>query len=361
MNRTSLIVLLLVAIPLLGGCPQVGNIRITDDAPEDLDTLLSEHEYMRVRQLTGKYPSLDSNELQSRLRNLEQQYEQDIWSEANSMESGGDLLAAVRILSDALQKMPHSNRLRDLRNSIEKRRVGMLRKNEREILLAKGRYLAAQLRMHDENIKLEYAGLTGQLEHERNLATASTLAAHLITHARYAMDENNLAAAMECLTTSRELHDTQEATTLQTELHIIRQSLERSTQQKASIKQARIKRKQTKEHRELTDKLLLEARAALKANELHAALDALGKIPESRSNDAAVTEIRNQLNQAVATRVAQLVASGDSLYRAEKINPALKAWNEALSLSPDNTEVRERTERANKVLARLKELKRRQH
>ena len=361
MNRASFIIFLLMAIPLLGGCPQVGNIRITDDAPEDLDSLLAEHEYMRVRQLTGKYPSLDSTELQTRLRKLEQQYEQDIWHEATREESGGDLLAAVRILSDALQKMPHSNRLRDLRNSIEKKRVGQLRKNEREILLAKGRYLTARLHMYEVNAKLESTGLTGQLEHERNLAAASSLAGELITHARYAMEENNLSAAMECLTTSRELHDTEEATTLQTELQVIRQSLERSTQQKASIKKARIKRKQTKKHRELTDKLLVEARVALKANELHAALDAMGKIPESRSNDAAVTETRKQLNEAVDTRVEQLVASGDSLYRAEKINPALKAWNEALSLSPDNPEVRERTERANKVLARLKELKRRQH
>ena len=223
MNRTSLIIFLLVAIPLLGGCPQVGNIRITDDAPEDLDTLLAKHEYMRVRQLTGKYPSLDSSELQTRLRNLEQQYEQDIWSEANSQESRGDLLAAVRTLSDALQKMPHSNRLRDLRNSIEKKRVSQLRKNEREMLQAQGEYLSAQLRMYNENIKLESASLAAQLENEHNLTTASKLADQLITHARYAMEENNLSGAMECLNTSRELHDTPEATTLPTELQILRQ------------------------------------------------------------------------------------------------------------------------------------------
>ena len=70
--------------------------------------------------------------------------------------------------------------------------------------------------------------------------------------------------------------------------------------------------------------------------------------------------VQQQLDKVVGTRVEELVASGDALYRAEKINPALNVWNEALTLSPENQEIRERTIRANKVLARLEELKRRQ-
>jgi hypothetical protein len=52
--------------------------------------------------------------------------------------------------------------------------------------------------------------------------------------------------------------------------------------------------------------------------------------------------------------------AGDAQYRAEEILPALKTWTEAMSLDPENPEVRKRIDRANKVLANLEALKRQQ-
>jgi len=56
MPRTSYCILLAILLPLLAGCPQVGNIRIADDSPETLEYLIAQHEYMYARQLTAKYP-----------------------------------------------------------------------------------------------------------------------------------------------------------------------------------------------------------------------------------------------------------------------------------------------------------------
>jgi hypothetical protein len=55
-----------------------------------------------------------------------------------------------------------------------------------------------------------------------------------------------------------------------------------------------------------------------------------------------------------------MVARGDSLYRADNVHEALQHWNEALYLDPKNHALQERIDRANKVLARLEELKRQQ-
>ena len=55
------------------------------------------------------------------------------------------------------------------------------------------------------------------------------------------------------------------------------------------------------------------------------------------------------------------MATGDTQYRADDVLQAVRTWTQALSLAPDNQHLRERVERANKVLARLEELKRQQH
>jgi hypothetical protein len=360
MHRIRLIILLAGFLTLLGGCPQVGNIRVIDDSPADLENLIAEHEYVRARQLTGKYPPLDSMELQARLKRLEHDYEQSVRTEAGILEADGKLHEAVQILSDALQRIPHSNRLRELRNSIEQDRVHQLRVNEREKLLARGRYLAGELQLYDESIKLEPTDKTRQHEHERNQAEAIKLAGQLRTHARLALEHDDIAATRSCLEMSGKLQDSPEAVTLLSELQVIEQSLQQTTQQKASVKQARHKRKQNQQHKVKTGILLEEIRHALEANQLNVARQTFMKIPASTSTDSEVLAVQARLDSAISARIEQLVSSGDALYRAEKINPALKSWNEALSLSPDNPEIRERTERANKVLARLEELKRQQ-
>ena len=360
MKRIKSFMLLASLLPLLGGCPQVSNIRIVEDSPNDLESLLSEHEYMRARQLTGKYPALDSTELQKRIRNLEQDYEKSVWNEATTLEANGELHAAVVLLSDALQKLPHSNRLRHLRNSIEHNRVFRLRVNERNTLLAEGRYMSDQLRLHDEKGGLTPSDLLRQMVRERNQSQAEQISADLVEHARLAIVDGELDAAQSCLDVAGSLHPVPEADELQDKLRSIRKTRAKASQQKASAKQARIKKKQSIIHREQTEKLLAETRVALKAGKLRLARETFLKIPESRRDDEGVVAIRAQLDKLIGARVKELVSSGDALYRAEKINPALHAWNEALALSPDDQEIHERTIRANKVLARLEELKRKQ-
>ncbi|NIV29207.1 MAG: hypothetical protein GWN58_06760, partial [Anaerolineae bacterium] len=71
-------------------------------------------------------------------------------------------------------------------------------------------------------------------------------------------------------------------------------------------------------------------------NKLQDARAALAEMPPSASKDSKVVEVQDNVDQVVSSRVDTLLAEGDSLYRAEKILPALKVWTEALSLDPDN-------------------------
>ena len=133
-----------VLLPAIAGCSQMETIRIGQDRPEDLQPLIQRHDYARARQLTGKYPSLDTVEVQAWITSQESAYEAAVFSDARTLEKNNDLLGAVQLLSGALQKIPHSSLLRELRNTIEQQRVEQLKTNEREQLVSRAPFKLEQ-------------------------------------------------------------------------------------------------------------------------------------------------------------------------------------------------------------------------
>ena len=139
-----------------------------------------------------------------------------------------------------------------------------------------------------------------------------------------------------------------------------RQSQQQLEQKKASVRKVRKQKQVQKKQHQKTEVLLAETQQALDNNDLQVARSAFVKIPPSASNRSEVRSIQNDLDQAVGTQVASLMAKGDAQYRADKVNEAVRTWEEARALDPDNPDLKERINRANKVLARLEELKSRQ-
>ena len=368
MNRNVFIFLLVLLLPVITGCSGMDTIRLGQDKPEDLDVLLQQHEYARARQLTSRYASLDTPAVQTRISNDESAYEQQVHAEAIAMESGNDLLGAVQLLSSALQKVPHSKSLRELRNSIEPERVKQLQTNEQEQLIARGRYLLDQQKLYREQANLESPTLGQRWEHKRNLKEARSLAETLLTEGQQALDKNQTALAKTCLQLSQQLNKTPDAdallayiqTTEDAHKQVALQETKRA-KKKASIKKAKNRKQEKLDDRKKTAILLVEAQQALDKNDLQAARAAVMQIPASALTDSEVLAIRNDLDRAVDVRVKKLMATGDAQYRADNVLQAVRTWTEALSLAPDNRYLRDRVERANKVLARLEELKREQH
>ena len=368
MNRNVFIFLLVLLLPVITGCSGMDTIRLGQDKPEDLDVLLQQHEYARARQLTSRYASLDTPAVQTRISNDESAYEQQVHAEAIAMESGNDLLGAVQLLSSALQKVPHSKSLRELRNSIEPERVKQLQTNEQEQLIARGRYLLDQQKLYREQANLESPTLGQRWEHKRNLKEARSLAETLLTEGQQALDKNQTALAKTCLQLSQQLNKTPDAdallayiqTTEDAHKQVALQETKRA-KKKASIKKAKNRKQEKLDDRKKTAILLVEAQQALDKNDLQAARAAVMQIPASALTDSEVLAIRNDLDRAVDVRVKKLMATGDAQYRADNVLQAVRTWTEALSLAPDNRYLRDRVERANKVLARLEVLKREQH
>ena len=355
---TQLVAAALLA--LLAGCSQMETIRIAQDRPEDLEPLIKQHEYARARQLTGKYPSLDTVEVQAWITGQESEYEAAVFADARTLEKDNDLLEAVQLLSAALQKLPHSTLLRELRHSIEQERVTQLSNNEREQLISRANFMLQQQKLYQDKINLESPSLGQRWENKRNAKEAGELSVKLLEHGEYAMQNYNLGIAGECLQLSTALNPSPQADALLSEISTIKDSRKQVANKQATIKkvkkQQKVKQRQNNETRILAE----ETQQALANDDLQVARETFQQIPPSARQHKDVISIQDSLYKAVNARVDNLVIAGDAQYRSDNVLGAVRLWTEGLSLDPENQELRERVERANRVLARLEELKRQQ-
>ncbi|MEN8205704.1 MAG: hypothetical protein ABFS24_06805 [Pseudomonadota bacterium] len=355
---TQLLAVILLA--LLTGCSQMETLRIVQDRPEDLEPLIEQHEYARARQLTGKYLSLDTVETQAWITSRESEYEAAVFTDARALENDNDLLGAVQLLSGTLQKIPHSSLLRKLRNTLEHQRVEQLKINEREQLTSRATYMLEQQKLYQDKINLESPSIGQRWENKRNAKEARELSMKLLEHGQYAMQTDKLEIAEDCLALSSSLNHSPEADALISEIKTIKDSRKQVAQKQASIiekkKQQKVKRTQTNKTRVLVE----ETQQALSDDDLQVARAAFVQIPPSAQQRKEVIAIQDDLDKAVNSRVGVLITTGDAQYRADNVLEAIRIWTKGLSLDPENQELRERVERANRVLARLEELRRQQ-
>lgn len=357
-NNIMIIPLAGLLLAMLAGCTGMDNIRLAQDSPADIELLLEQHEYARIRQLTGRYPELDSMELQELVAAREYSYVETCVADARALESENDLLGAVQLLSTALQRVPHSADLRDLRNTLEKERLQELKRNERERLVTRANYMLDEQALFEQQANLTQPSIGRRWENLRNKKEATQLSGQLLEHGEYALLQNDLENAETCLQLSLRLEHSAAAEEMLARLQSLKTSREEVELQKASIQQAKQEQKIQRTQKQQTRALLAETQQALEQNRLQEARAAFVQIPAANSNNREVIAVKDNLHTALNKQVAELISTGDSLYRADNVNEALHYWMQAQSLDPDNQQLQERIDRANKVMARLEELRR---
>ena len=166
--RNPLFLIMALLLPLFTGCKEISSLQLVQDRPEDIQQLLEQDEFARARQLTGRYPAIDTPELQILITTQEVAFVDNIHTWARSLESENDLLGAVQLLSDALQKVPNSNLLREYRNRLEIERLEKIRANEKHQLIARAEYILSQKALYLQHDNLEQPNLIQRWEHARN-------------------------------------------------------------------------------------------------------------------------------------------------------------------------------------------------
>jgi hypothetical protein len=351
---------LLGLLASLAGCQHLSAIRMEPDRPAELGTLIREREYARAEQLLVQYPFLATPEVRTELDEQISAYETAVLADARTRESDNDLYGANNLLAEALQKLPNSSRLNEYKYRLDAERAERLRENERRELLTDAEYFIAQQEIYKEHLNLDAPSLVQRLKNSLSQQQANALAARLLACGEESLLENDTATADKCLHYAQAIRDTPEVRTALSELESRRATQRQIDEKKTQIIQVKKEKRLARKQRNKTQEIMEKTQQALSDNDLPAAQRLLRELPKGNNESREVQEVSTRLNDAIRSRVRMLTSEGDRQYRADNVSRAIRSWERALELDPDNPELTERLERARKVLARLEELKNRQ-
>jgi hypothetical protein len=344
----------------LSGCQHLDAIRMEADRPGDFAAFIGAGEYGRAEQLLTQYPSLDTPEARRELQDRIDAYETAVISDAQARESSDDLYGASQLLAQALLKLPNSARLNEYKARLDAERAERLRANERRELLADAEYHLAQQDIYKERLNLDAPSLVERWKNSYQQKQAHELAAKLLACGEQTLQEDRMDVAERCLHYARAIDDTPEVRAALAQLDSRRSAQRREEEHETRVAQTRREKRLVRKFRDKTQEVLEKTRQALDDGDLPAARRLFLELPPGGSDSSEVAALKIRLNDALRARARELTVEGDRRYRADNVNRAIRAWELALELEPDNPELVERVERARKVLARLEELKKRQ-
>jgi tetratricopeptide (TPR) repeat protein len=351
---------LLGFLVFLAGCQHLGTIVTEQDRPGDFGTLMGNREYGRAEQLLLHYPYLDTPENRTELNERVSSYETTILSDARARESVDDLYGANDLIVEALRKLPTSSRLNEYKCRLDAERTERLRENERRELLTDAEYFVAQQDIYKEHTSLDTPSLVQRWKNTFNQQQAQKLAVRLLACGKETLQEDKLEIADKCLLYALVIKDTPEARAALSELESRRSIQRQSDDTVTRVIRVKEQKRLARKHRDKTQEVLEKTEQALDNNDLPAALRIFRELPKSGSETREVLAVRSRLNDAIRSKVREKTSEGDRLYRADNVSRAIRSWEQAHELDPNNPELTERLGRAKKVLARLEELKRRQ-
>jgi len=357
--RTYIAILLL--LPFMNGCLHMGDLRMSQDSPQDLPVLLERNEFRRASLLLDRNPSLNTTRQRTIITSMAKHYENTVVSDAIKKESENSFVEALNIIDTALLRIPESTLLPAYREKINDTRRLHLRAHEHSTLLAESRYLADQQRAYRERERLRQPGFLDKWQQSRNQQAAKALVNKLLGCSRTAIKDTDLETAGQCLDTVNALDPALDTTAIRTKLNAARMIQKQDQTQIARIKYARKQKILKKTNQQKAAEIIQETEEALTDDNLLLANSIFKHMPDSETNSPGTIEVATRLNSDVNNEVSKLVASGDRHYRADRVSAAITDWSDALLLKPEDVSISERRERARKVLARLDELKKKQH
>jgi tetratricopeptide (TPR) repeat protein len=228
-------------------------------------------------------------------------------------------------------------------------------------LLTDAEYFVAQQDIYKEHTSLDTPSLVQRWKNTFNQQQAQRLAVRLLACGKETLQEDKLEIADKCLLYALVIKDTPEARAALSELESRRLTQRQSDDTVTRVIRGKEQKRLAKKHKDKTQEVLEKTEQALDNNDLPAARRIFRELPKSGSETREVLAVRSRLNDAIRTKVTEKTSEGDRLYRADNVSRAIRSWEQAHELDPNNPELTERLERARKVLARLEELRSRKH
>jgi hypothetical protein len=349
---------------LAGGCalhsPRSEDGRQAKEAR--LEKLLAEQQYQQALQFLPELNAdLDAAAYaaeQQRLLTLINDLEKVTAGQAAELLARNEPAAALRIVEQALVKIPASAGLQDLKSNLRQEIEGRKNAAERALLISRVTYLASQLQGNRELALLREPSWFGNWRLE---AMADALAAYrpaLLNCGRQALAAAENEVAERCLQLARDIEasETVDQLLAQARIEIPEPEpaavVEPIPEPLAEVKKARPAPPPGPSPAELASKLQEE----LARNDLRQGYATLAELEKAPGATELWRTYKTRLDQIRERLVAKYLEDAANQYRGGRIAQARETWLRVLELEPDNQTARDKIARADKVLRKLRDL-----
>lgn len=337
----------------LAGCAQFVVVpRAVDEAR--LSRWLDEQRYGKVLEVLERRAQrsneLDAEKRLEEVRAQAAQYDQEQAKTARELLDQGKLNKAEEIINLALSHYPDGEQLQHAAQTLRQLRQEKIDALEARLLLAQADWLSASVPIYEQLAQVEPSNLDAiwqakRMEQQREEVAQRLASIGLTAHAR-----GDTETAKKYLSASERLKPTEP-------VKDVLQHLGKQEQHKKEVQKAHKQEEASRKRREEAEQLAQQARQELQYSQLLRAREHVEQLQDVDPGYAQLPQLRYRLNRAINARVTSLLKTGDDHYAEGRIAEAKRLWESGLELAPENSELTTRVERAERVLARLRELR----
>ena len=268
-------------------------------------------------------------------------YERKTILTANQLVSKNQWHKASLLYEDAMDKLPHSEKLQKSYADFKLKRQVYLEDLENQLLIHKGVWLnntSLLYRKIKAAVPDKYRSVSGIKDYEKD--RDKTLES-LVECARTASAANELPLAGKCLA--------------------LAQRMDKDLKKDPRLDEVRIKLNQardarTRQYKRKTSALIAELRQGYSQDILQRAHDHLQAADQFGPLDDANLKLLEDLDKRLQSGIHQRMESARRLYSRGKIEQALQIWESLQTLAPGNQQLQAYIERARRVLEKLQRL-----
>lgn len=346
--------LLVLSLQVLSGCAFINSFN--SDLDKQVDIWMAQHEYARVLD-TLKYvrPSNPKYKLLQRKRQQAiaeaRRYEKAQIAKSLTLIEKGQWHQADLVLSDAREKLPDSRALRKTYEEFTIQRDQYLKNLYTQFDINKAEWLVKNKPVELKLMRtLPDDNQTRQAMADFNQQTREVFP-QLIKCGEQAEKAGDLQLARQCYQLADKL---QPDPGLKKILVRVQLNLE---QQLLPIPQPG---QQTPKLSLLGRTLLQKSKKALDAGNLKLALNHYEKIPDDDKQLPVIRNYRKKMDRRIHENVSQGIELGRKLYSQGQVEQALAVWNKLRDIDPDNENLLSHIDRAERVLEKIKQLRKEQ-
>jgi tetratricopeptide (TPR) repeat protein len=346
----------LAFLPLLfsSGCAFIYSL--DGNLDKQVDTWMAQHEYAKVldtlqyiRPSNPKYKLL----LRKRQQAVEEsrRFEQAQITKALNQIEKGQWHEADLTLNNAMEKLPDSRSLRKTYQEFLKQRAQYLKSLNTQLAINMAEQLVKDKPIHQQ---LQHT-LPDDRQTRKALedyhAQSQSIRQQLLACGTDALRVADLELAEQCYQLADKL---QPSATIKDKLANIQKKLASKQMPATQQKQAEPSLSQ------LGQSLLAKSKKALEGGHLKLALSHYDKIPSSDRNLTAVKSFGQEMHHRIRDNVNQGIELGRKLYSQGQVEQALAVWNKLRELDPDNENLLSHIDRAERVLEKIRKLRKEQ-